>query len=80
MSKEKLGMAGRFYSLTPKAHDFVEAFEEFCAEHGVHKNEITKFLVYLVKPDPEQISFKEAHEDLIKRGYLQSSDKTGEKA
>lgn len=78
MTENKLGKAGRFYLLTPKAHKFVRDFKRFCARHGIHENEITKFLVYLVKPEPEQISFKEGREYLIEKGYLRSSDVTQE--
>ncbi|GAF90704.1 unnamed protein product, partial [marine sediment metagenome] len=35
-----------FYSLTPKAHEFLKAFEAFCAERGIKKEEIHELCTF----------------------------------
>lgn len=70
----KLGKAGRFYSLTPKAHKFIEALEKWCAERGIKPEEIPKFLEGVVARsrdmDWEMMSWNQRYKDLVDKGYL----------
>jgi len=72
---EKLGKAGRFYSLTPKAHKFIEDLQKWCAERGIKKEEIHKFLLYVVDVNNdvewEMTSWGEARKQLVEKGYLE---------
>ncbi len=77
--KGKTGLAGRYYTLTPKAEEFIDHFENWCAERRIKKEEIQKFLLYLVDADNdvewERISWNEARKELIERGYIKLRDR-----
>ena len=70
----KLGMADRFYSLTQKGEEFAKALETWCSERGITPEEIPKFLACVVSRSRdfewERISWKEAYEELVDKGYL----------
>ena len=49
MKDKKLGEAGLYYSLTPKALAFVKGLEAIAEKHGVPKEDIPKALAMLAE-------------------------------
>ena len=45
----KIGVAGRFYTLTPKAIAFCEGLEAIAEKHGIAKEDIPKTLAILAE-------------------------------
>ena len=55
MSKEKkLGEAGLYYSLTPKALAFIRGLEAIAEKHGVPKEDIPKTLAMLAEMEKRE--------------------------
>lgn len=74
---DKLGKAGRFYSLTPKAVVFVEALEEWCAERGIGKEDISKLLRHAAVREHGDFLVEEVSEiveSLVEKGYLEEEE------
>lgn len=70
---KKVGRPGRFYSLTPKAHEFIEALENWCAESGIDKEAIPKLLRHMSFIEYGKFIPEEAFESiasLVEKGYL----------
>lgn len=75
---DKLGKAGRFYSLTPKAVVFVKALEAWCAERGIDKDDIPKLLRHVaLQEHGDYLVEKALFENigrLVEKGYLEEAE------
>jgi len=71
----KIGKAKRVYTLTPKAIEFAEALEKWCAERGIDKEDIPKLLAArrFELGDFRVEDFMETIESLVKKGYLEEA-------
>ena len=69
--------SGRFYGMTPKAHEFIEALEIWCAERGIDKDDIPKLLRHASLREHGDFLVEEVSEfigSLVEKGYLEEAE------
>ena len=67
----KLGKAGRFYRLTPKAIEFSEKLRELMAGHGVTEEDIPRVLEALSGKALEGYVIEDILESLVEKGFME---------
>lgn len=71
-NSSRFGKAARLYKLTPKALEFIEAFNKWAEEHNISHDEILPVLRKLAEQDPS--SLEDTLEGLVKKGYMEEKD------